>query len=44
VLEINQNPSINETGSGYVHSCENHGLNYTEMIEALLENAAQRDL
>ena len=42
VLEINQNPSINETGSGYVHSCENHGLNYTEMIEALLENAAQR--
>jgi D-alanine-D-alanine ligase len=39
VLEVNQNPSINETGSGYVHSCENHGLNYTEMVEALLENA-----
>jgi D-alanine-D-alanine ligase len=41
VLEINQNPSINESGSGYVHSCENHGLNYTEMVEALLENAVQ---
>jgi D-alanine-D-alanine ligase len=42
VLEVNQNPSINENGSGYVHSCENHGLDYEDMIEALLENAIQR--
>ena len=39
VLEINQNPSINEEGSGYVLSCLNHGLDYTGMIDALLKNA-----
>jgi len=42
VLEVNQNPSINENGSGYVHSCENHGMDYEDMIEALLANALQR--
>jgi len=41
VLEVNQNPSINENGSGYVHSCENHGMDYEGMIAALLENAIQ---
>jgi len=42
VLEVNQNPSINEAGSGYVHSCKNHGLDYTGMINALLQNAIVR--
>ncbi len=42
VLEVNQNPSINENGSGYVHSCENNGMDYEGMIAALLENAIQR--
>jgi len=39
ILEINQNPSISEEGSGYVLSCLNQGLDYTGMIDALLQNA-----
>ena len=39
VLEVNQNPSINEAGSGFVHSCENQGLDYTGMVNVLLQNA-----
>jgi len=42
VLEVNQNPSINEAGSGFVHSCENQGLDYTGMVNALLQNAILR--
>jgi D-alanine-D-alanine ligase len=44
VLEVNQNPSINENGSGYVHSCENHGMDYEDMIVALLDNAVRGEL
>ena len=43
VLEVNQNPSINEAGSGFVHSCENQGLDYTGMVNALLQNAILRE-
>ncbi len=41
VLEVNQNPSIDEEGSGYVRSCQDMGLDYTGMINALLQNAIQ---
>lgn len=41
VLEVNQNPSIDEEGSGYVRSCKDMGLDYTGMINALLQNAIQ---
>ena len=44
VLEINQNPSINEAGSGYVRSCEKIGLDYTGMVAALLQNALGRTM
>jgi D-alanine-D-alanine ligase len=39
VLEVNQNPSINEEDSGYVRTCRGIGLNYTDMIDMLLRNA-----
>jgi D-alanine-D-alanine ligase len=42
VLEINQNPSIAEENCGYVRSCERGGLNYTGMIDAILQNAKRR--
>jgi D-alanine-D-alanine ligase len=41
VLEVNQNPSIDEEGSGYVRACQDMGLDYTGMINALLQNAIQ---
>jgi D-alanine-D-alanine ligase len=39
VLEVNQNPSIGEDGSGYVRTALDLGLDYTAMINALLQNA-----
>ena len=39
VLEVNQNPSIGEDGSGFVHTALDFGLDYTAMINALLQNA-----
>lgn len=41
VLEVNQNPSIDEQGSGYVRACRDIGLDYTGMVNALLHNALQ---
>ena len=42
VLEVNQNPSISEEDSGYVRTCIGFGLDYTAMINALLQNAIVR--
>jgi D-alanine-D-alanine ligase len=42
VLEINQNPSIGEESCGYVRSCNSYGLDYTGMIDAILQNAIGR--
>jgi D-alanine-D-alanine ligase len=39
VLEVNQNPSIGEDGSGYVRTAKDIGLDYTAVINALLQNA-----
>ena len=39
VLEVNQNPSIGEDGSGFVRTALDFGLDYTAMINALLQNA-----
>jgi D-alanine-D-alanine ligase len=39
ILEVNQNPSIGMEDSGYVRTCNNYGLDYQGMIEALLQNA-----
>jgi D-alanine-D-alanine ligase len=39
VLEVNQNPSIGEDGCGYVRTAQDLGLDYTAMINALLQNA-----
>jgi len=44
VLEVNQNPSISEAGSGYVRSCEKIGLDYSGMVNALLQNALGRHM
>jgi len=41
VLEVNQNPSIDEDGSGYVRACRDMGLDYDGMIKTLLVNALQ---
>jgi len=41
VLEVNQNPSIDEEGSGYVRACRDMGLDYTGMVNALLQNGLQ---
>jgi D-alanine-D-alanine ligase len=43
VLEVNQNPSISEQDSGYVRTCRRIGLNYIDMINALLQNAIARN-
>jgi D-alanine-D-alanine ligase len=42
VLEVNQNPSISEEGSGYVNTCRAYGLDYVAMISVLLRNATVR--
>jgi D-alanine-D-alanine ligase len=42
VLEVNQNPSISEEGSGYVRTCTGYGLDYAAMINVLLRNALER--
>ena len=42
VLEINQNPSIGEENCGYVRSCNRYGLDYTCMIDVILQNALRR--
>ena len=42
VLEVNQNPSISEEGSGYVRTCIGFGLDYAAMINVLLRNAIVR--
>ena len=42
VLEVNQNPSISEEGSGYVRTCTGFGLDYAAMINVLLRNAIVR--
>jgi D-alanine-D-alanine ligase len=42
VLEVNQNPSINEEDSGYVRTCRGFGLNYVAMIDVLIRNAIAR--
>jgi len=42
VLEVNQNPSISEEGSGYVSTCKGFGLDYSAMIHVLLRNAIMR--
>jgi D-alanine-D-alanine ligase len=42
VLEVNQNPSISEEGSGYVRTCRSYGLDYVAMIHVLLQNAISR--
>lgn len=39
VLEVNQNPSIDEDGSGYVRACKDVGLDYNAIINILLANA-----
>ena len=39
VLEVNQNPSIEESDSGYVRACQNIGLGYKEILQILLKNA-----
>jgi D-alanine-D-alanine ligase len=39
VLEVNQNPSIGEDGCGYVRTAQGLGLDYTALINALLQNA-----
>lgn len=39
ILEVNQNPSIGEDGSGFVRTALDFGLDYTAMINALLQNA-----
>jgi D-alanine-D-alanine ligase len=39
ILEVNQNPSIGLEDSGYVRTCKSYGLDYTGMIDALLQNA-----
>jgi len=39
VLEVNQNPSIDEMDSGYVRACQDIGLDYSGMINRLLQNA-----
>lgn len=42
VLEVNQNPSINEEDSGYVRTCNGYGLDYLALINILLKNAIER--
>src|SRR5450759_4325544 len=42
VLDVNQNPSISEEGSGYVNTCRVYGLDYVAMISVLLRNATVR--
>ncbi|RPI35062.1 MAG: ATP-grasp domain-containing protein [Chloroflexota bacterium] len=42
ILEVNQNPSIGEKGCGYVRSCNGYGLDYTGMLNAILQNALMR--
>jgi len=42
VLEVNQNPSISEEGSGYVNTARGSGLDYVAMINVLLRNAIER--
>jgi D-alanine-D-alanine ligase len=39
ILEVNQNPSIGEDGSGFVRTALDFGLDYTAMINALMQNA-----
>ena len=39
VLEVNQNPSIGEDNCGFVRTAMDLGLDYTAMINALLQNA-----
>jgi len=39
VLEVNQNPSIEESDSGYVRACRKIGLGYKEILQVLLKNA-----
>ncbi len=39
VLEVNQNPSIGEDGSGFVRTALDFGLDYSAMINVLLQNA-----
>jgi D-alanine-D-alanine ligase len=43
VLDVNQNPSISEEGSGYVRTCRRIGLDYLAMIQILLKNAIARN-
>ncbi|MEA4908493.1 MAG: hypothetical protein GYA17_19385 [Chloroflexi bacterium] len=43
VLEVNQNPSIDEKDSGYVRACQGNGLDYDAMLDALLCNALERN-
>jgi D-alanine-D-alanine ligase len=43
VLDVNQNPSISEEGSGYVRTCRGYGLDYVAMIHVLLRNAIVRN-
>lgn len=42
VLEVNQNPSIADGSCGYVRACDRYGLDYTHMINAILQNAIGR--
>ena len=42
VLEVNQNPSIGEKDSAYVRTCIGYGLDYTGMLNSLLQNAIMR--
>lgn len=44
ILEVNQNPSIGENGSGFVRTALDFGLDYTAMINALLQNAILGDI
>jgi D-alanine-D-alanine ligase len=42
ILEVNQNPSIGEKDSGYVRTCIGYGLDYSGMLNSLLQNAMMR--
>ncbi len=44
VLEVNPNPCINPTGSGFVKACEAYGLNYSDLIAHILTSSIESSI
>lgn len=42
VIEVNPNPSINPTGSGFIRSAGADGLDYTQVVSRILDSALGR--